>query len=93
MREGRKMKNVLKTMVLMVLLSMSMMTAKAQIFIMDSDEEALSDRDVHYVGQIPIPPINLDADWIPENYTPIGDGLFAMSIFGGAYLLTKKKRK
>ena len=100
MKEEREMKRVLQSFVLMVILALSPMTSKAQIFIMSQDEEAISNRTPGNVDEIPVPPINLDNDWIPgnnggggggNNYTPIGDGLLTLTLLGGAYLLGKRK--
>ena len=93
MMEERKMKKELKYIVLASLLALYSLTVQAQIYIMDDEEAELSQRSsVENIGEIPIPPINLDSDWIPGNYAPLGDDPLLL-IFGGAYIYLKLMKK
>ena len=93
--EDKGMKKALRYLVLVCFMALPIFTAKAQIYFMDVEEQSLSNRDVTPVGEIPIPPIDMDNDWIPgqePDYTPLGDGVMALGLLAGAYLLTKRRK-
>ena len=90
--EERKMKKELKSMVLVCLLALFSLTAKAQIYIMDDEEAAWRNRG----GEIPIPPQNMENDWIPpttEEYSPLGEGWLLLVAMGSVYMLGKGRKK
>ncbi len=84
------MKRILQTIALMLMLSLLPMTVRAQIFLMDYEETERVDWDEN-LG-IPVPPINMDDDWIPDNndFVPIDGGVSVLAFLGGFYLLRKK---
>jgi len=73
--------------VVAVLLFMGMaFTAKAQVFMMDGDENYRDPEDPAVFAGLP-ESFALGVDW----YTPVGDGILLLAALGGAYLLRKKK--
>ena len=85
------MKKTMKRIVLMVTVALLLATAplNAQIYIMDEEFEG-QNRNVYE-----------DVDWgvfVPvqgmeqDQYTPLGDGVLALGLLGGAYLLSKRKK-
>ena len=76
-----------RTVVLLLFMVMSL-TMKAQVFMLDGDENYRDPEDPAVFAGLP-EDFALGVDW----YTPIGDGLLLLAAFGGAYLLKKKKEK
>lgn len=70
---------------------MTMGTATAQIFL---DDEMLANRgwlgDIDEMGNV-VPFQELEVE--TATYTPVGNGIFALTVLGGAYLLRKKKKE
>ena len=86
--------NNMKNLVLMFLMLFTLMvpvSSKAQIYIMDEDEEVNSLRtnttDVWFSGGVPV------QGGDDDQYTPITDGLLLLVGLGGAYLLKKRKKE
>ena len=89
------MKKELKSMVLVCLLALFSLTAKAQIYIMDDEEAAWSNRGGGIEG-IPIPPQDIVNDWIEPTdytYTPLGEGWLLLVVMGSVYMLGKGRKK
>jgi LPXTG-motif cell wall-anchored protein len=83
------MKRVIKCVVLTLLLTLSSTALRAQLFYMDDDEKAQGNRGAaENVGQIPVLPQNGTNDW----NAPLGEGVVALALLGGGYLLTKRKK-
>ena len=78
------------TIVIVVLLSLTTHTAYSQIFLMDFDQ-----------GENPRDPVEVEGFWFVapmdgqevDQFTPVGNGVLLLAGLGGAYLLTKKKKK
>ena len=74
-----------------VLLFMAMaLTTKAQVFMLDGDENYRDPEDPAVFAGLPSD-FGLGADWYL--YTPVGDGFVLLAALGGAYLLRKKKKE
>ena len=77
------------TIVCVILLSLMTNTAHSQIFLMDFDQ-----------GENPRDPV-VENFWFVtpmdgqevDQFTPVGNGVLLLAGLGGAYLLTKKKKK
>ena len=77
-----------KTVVLLTVLFMAVVPMKAQVFIADDEFEGMMRRvESDYV--LVVPNQATDAD----QYLPIGNGVLLLAGLGGAYLLTKRKKK
>ena len=61
----------------------------AQILIMDEEFEGM-DRTGYQDFGLVVPYQGSDAD---QQYTPLGNGVLALGLLGGAYLLAKRKKK
>ena len=71
------------------MLLMAVGTAKAQIFMLDNDEE--DPRTYIEPSETPfIPDLGETHD---QGYAPIGIGVLVLASFAGAYLLFKKRKK
>lgn len=81
----------MKKRILTILAAMMLtVSASAQVFLMNEDED--NDRNGILEENISIinPGYhNSGEDW----YTPVGSGTLLLTAIGGAYLLTKKKKK
>lgn len=81
----------MKKRILTILAAMMLtVSASAQVFLMNEDE----DNDRNGIPEENISIINpgyhnSGEDW----YTPVGSGTLLLTAMGGAYLLTKKKKK
>ena len=92
--EERKMKKELKSMVLVCLLALFSLTAKAQIYIMDDEEAAWSNREGKGINEVPIPPQDMENDWIePTEYVPLCEGWLLLVAMGSVYMLGKGRKK
>lgn len=79
-----------KRMLIILTAMMLTVSASAQVFLMNEDED--NDRNGILEENISIinPGYhNSGEDW----YTPVGSGTLLLTAMGGAYLLTKKKKK
>ncbi len=75
--------------VVAILLFMAMaFTAKAQIFMMDGNENYREPEDPAVFVNLPAN-YGEGTDW----YTPLGDGIMLLAALGGAYLLGKRKNR
>ena len=72
----------------LVLMMAMAMTAKAQVFMMDGDENYREPEDPQVFINLP-QGYGLGVDW----YTPVGDGTAVLAALGGAYLLGKRRKK
>lgn len=75
-----------RVIVLFLFMTMSL-TMKAQVFMLDGDENYRSPEDPEVFAGLP-ENYGLGVDW----YTPAGDGLVLLAALGGAYLLKKRKK-
>ena len=73
------------TLLLMMALAF---TAKAQVFMLDGDENYREPEDPAVFINLP-EDYGLGVDW----YTPVGDGILLLAALGGAYLVGKRTRK
>lgn len=86
-----------RSIIILVLMALmfgmtSVNQVKAQVFIMDKEEEAYSDRiGTNDPGNFFIWPEH-DETW-DLSYAPLGDGLLLLGCLGGAYLLGKRRKK
>ena len=78
---------VKRNIVLVLLLALATV-AQAQIFIDDDEFEGRMRLGAQSSSLI-VPVQGQGTD----QYTPIGEGVIALSVLGGAYLLTKRKKK
>jgi hypothetical protein len=81
------MKKILLILTLLFTLAAPM---RAQVFIMEEDENQF--RNVFGNGEWNNTIVHGSAD-DQTNYVPLGDGLMLLAALGGAYLLKKKKNK
>ena len=71
------------TLLLFMVMSLTM---KAQVFMLDGDENYRDPEDPSVFASLP-ENFGLGVDW----YTPVGDGIMLLTALGGVYLLRKKK--
>ena len=84
------MKNLNRKIVLFVaVLLMLAGPLKAQVYIMDEEFEGTL-RSGYEDFELTTPYEGGDTD---QQYAPVGNGLLALTLLGGAYLLTKRKKK
>ncbi len=77
-----------RIVVLLTALMLMAGTMNAQIFIADDEfEGTMRLEDEEFV--LFVPPQGYDAD----QFAPIGNGMLALTVLGGAYLLTKRKKQ
>ena len=93
MKEELGMRRTMKSMVLVLMLCIMTVSVRAQVFLTADDDIWNYRDDPEIIGQIPVLPMNLDSDWIPEEYVPFGSGVLLLAGFCGAYLLRKRKKK
>ena len=75
-------------MMITVVLMLASATLNAQIYIMDEEFEGQERLGSHDWGLI-TPYQGGD----PDQYLPLGDGVLALGLLGGAYLLAKRKKR
>lgn len=75
-----------RVIVLFLFMTMSL-TMKAQVFMMDGDENYREPENPQVFAGLP-ENYGLGVDW----YTPVGDGILLFAALGGAYLLNKRKK-
>jgi len=75
-----------RVIVLLLFMTMSL-TMKAQVFMMDGDENYREPENPQVFAGLP-ENYGLGVDW----YTPVGDGILLFAALGGAYLLNKRKK-
>ena len=74
--------------VVAILLFVAMaITAKAQVFMMDADENYRDPEDPQVFAGLPSN-FGMGTDY----YLPVGDGIMLLAALGGAYLFGKRKR-
>lgn len=78
------MKKILLILTLLLTLAAPM---RAQVFMLDGDENYREPEDPAVFADLP-ENYGLGVDW----YTPAGDGLVLLAALGGAYLLKKRKK-
>lgn len=77
-----------KTLIIFTLLITLAAPLRAQVFMLDGDENYRTPEDPEVFAGLP-ENFGLGVDW----YTPVGDGIALLVAFGGAYLLKKKTKK
>lgn len=85
--ERSKLMKVKKSIVLLLLLSMAT-ASQAQIFIDDDEFEGRLRQGTSFSSLL-VPVQGQGTD----QYVPLGEGVLALSLLGGAYLLTKRKER
>lgn len=86
-KDTHNMHKTRKAVAILLFLAMSL-TMKAQVFMLDGDENYRTPEDPQVFAGLP-ENYGLGVDW----YTPVGDGIMLLAALGGAYLLRKKKNK
>jgi len=86
------MKKMMKriAMMIMVVLMMASAPINAQVYIMDDEfegQERNAYEDVDWGVFVPLQGHEMD------QYLPLGDGMLALGLLGGAYLLSKRKKR
>ena len=77
-----------KIMVLLTVFVLAVGPLKAQIFIADDEFEGMMRKsDPDYILVAPMQGLTTD------QFTPIGNGVLLLAGLGGAYLLTKRKKR
>ena len=76
-----------KTLIILTLLIALAAPMRAQVFMIDGDENYRTPEDPEVFAGLP-EAHGLGVDW----YTPIGDGLLLLTAMGGAYLLKRKNK-
>jgi len=84
----KKMSNKI-VILLTALLLLAASPMNAQILILDEEFEGGS-RSAYEDYTLNVPIQGTDAD---QQYTPLGEGVFALGLLGGAYLLSKRKKR
>ena len=79
--------NTRRALALLLMMAMAF-TAKAQVFMMDGDENYREPEDPAVFINLP-ENYGLGVDW----YTPTGSGIVLLAALGGAYLVGKRKKK
>ena len=77
-------------MIMMVMMLLASNPLHAQVFILDEEFEGQDRVDYEYVDWGLITPYQ-GGDL--DQYLPLGDGVLALGLLGGAYLLAKRKKK
>ena len=85
-KDTHNMHKTRKAVAILLFLAMSL-TMKAQVFMLDGDENYRTPEDPQVFAGLP-ENYGLGVDW----YTPVGDGIMLLAALGGAYLLRKKKK-
>ena len=75
-----------RRVIVLLLFMIISLTMKAQVFMMDGDENYREPENPQVFAGLP-ENYGLAVDW----YTPVGDGIIVLSVLGGAYLLRKRK--
>lgn len=75
-----------KTLIILTLLIALAAPMRAQVFMIDGDENYRTPEDPEVFAALP-EAHGLGVDW----YTPAGDGVLLLATLGGAYLLKRKK--
>ena len=84
-RNIHNMQKTRRAIVLLLFMVMSL-TMKAQVFMIDGDENYRDPEDPAVFVQLPA-----DYGSGTDYYTPIGNGLMLLTALGGAYLLKKER--
>jgi hypothetical protein len=79
--------NMFRTIAVLLLMAMTF-GAKAQVFMMDGDENYREPEDPSVFVNLP-QGYGLGVDW----YTPTGSGLVLLAALGGAYLIGKRRKE
>lgn len=81
------MHKTLRALTLLLFMIMSL-TMKAQVFVMEGDENYREPEDPAIFAGLPAD-YGSGVDW----YVPVGEGLLLLTAFGGAYLMGKRKNE
>ena len=91
MGKGKAMKKrIITTTLLLMLASVSVNKAQAQIFIMSDEEYYSSVRGGTQPGNLPIVPW---MDVTIDQYAPLGGGIWVLGCLAGAYLFGKRRKR
>ena len=85
-RNAHNMHKTRRVVAILLFMTLSL-TMKAQVFMMDGDENYRDPEDPQVFAGLP-ENFGLGVDW----YTPVRDGMLLLAALGGAYLLKKKER-
>lgn len=88
MRKNAHMMQATRRVVAILLFMGMAFTAKAQVFMMDGDENYREPEDPAVFVNLPSN-FGMGTDY----YLPVGDGILLLVALGGAYMLKKKKDK
>ena len=86
-RNAHNMHKTRRVVAILLFITLSL-TMKAQVFMMDGDENYRDPEDPQLFAGLP-ENFGLGVDW----YTPTGSGVFVLAAMGGVYLLKKRKKK
>ena len=75
-----------RRVIVLLLFMMMSLTTKAQVFMLDGDENYREPENPQVFAGLPE-----DYGLGVDSFTPIGDGILLLAALGGAYLLKKKK--
>jgi len=85
----KKMNAKRRVLVLLTTLLLFAGSLNAQVFIADDEFEGMMrQQESEYALFVPYPASDAD-----QSYTPVGSGLLLLTCLGGAYLLTKRKKR
>ena len=85
-RNAHNMHKTRRVVAILLFMAMSL-TMKAQVFMMDGDDNYREPEDPQVFAGLP-ENFGLGVDW----YTPVGDGIMLLAVLGGAYLLKKRNK-
>ena len=86
-KDTHNMHKTRKVVAILLFLAMSL-TMKAQVFMMDGDENYRDPEDPQVFAGLPN---NFGSGY--DYYMPMGDGIMLLAALGGAYLLGKRKKE
>lgn len=89
-------KRAIAMMVLLLMLAapVGRQVADAQIIILNGDETNSERNNLTNweSGTVPVPPQGWGDDWFPDDFAPLGNGMFLLAGLGASYLLGKRMR-
>ena len=81
-------KHKTRRVIALLLFMVMSLTMKAQVFMLDGDENYRDPEDPAVFAGLP-EEFGLGVDW----YMPVGDGILLLAALGGAYLIGKRKKE
>lgn len=81
-------------LLLMLAAPVGRQVAEAQIIILEGDQTNTERNNLSnwQAGSVPLPPQGWGDDWFPDDYAPLGNGVFLLAGLGASYLLGKRRR-